>query len=89
MFCGATNNFINQKLAKELELSFTKTLKYGVVIGNKNEINDRGVCQAVVITLLRLVVTANLSPIDLGRMDVILGMQWLCTTEFMGFIGRC
>lgn len=62
----------------------TKMIKYGVVIGNREEIQGKGVCQVVLIQLLGLLIQIDLLPIDLGKMDVILRMQWLCTTGFMG-----
>lgn len=36
------------------------------------------------LKLPELLVTADFLPLDLGQMDVILEMQWLCTTGFMG-----
>lgn len=82
--CRATHNFIHRSLAEELELPFTRTVEYGVVIGNGNAINGHDVCQAVTVKVAGLEITTDLLPIDLGQMDIILGMQWLCTTGFMG-----
>lgn len=36
------------------------------------------------LKLPELLVTVDFLPLDLGQMDVILEMQWLCTTRFMG-----
>lgn len=34
--CGATHNFIHQKLVTELELPLMQTSNYGIVVGNGN-----------------------------------------------------
>lgn len=79
-----THNFIHKKIVQDLQLPLSKTTNYGVVVGNRVEIRGKGVCKVVVLRLPKLIVTVDFLPLDLGRMDVILGMQWLCTTGFMG-----
>lgn len=82
--CGATHNFIHQRLQEELRLPITEMNNYGVVVGNRTKIKGRGICKSIIIKLPNLVVTADFLPIDMGRMDVILGMQWLCMTRYIG-----
>lgn len=40
-------------------------------------------CKRVEVRLPELIVRADLLTIDLGKMDEILGMLWLCSTGFM------
>lgn len=42
------------------------------------------VCKAITVMLSGIIVNENFLPIELGRLDLILGMEWLCT---MGFVG--
>lgn len=78
--CGATHNFIHQKLAEELKLQAAKTSNYRIVLGNGTAIRVQGICRT---TIQGITVVEDLLPLDLGKMDVILGMAWLCTTGFM------
>lgn len=80
---SATHNFIHQRIVNELELPISGKMKFGVVIGNGTELRGQGVCRSIEVKLTDLVVMADFLAIELGQMDVILGMQWLCTTGFM------
>ncbi|KAA0066460.1 uncharacterized protein E6C27_scaffold21G005610 [Cucumis melo var. makuwa] len=75
--CGATHNFISEKLVKTLRLSTKETAHYGVILGSGTAIQGKGVCQAVEIHLADWKVTEDFLPLELGGVDVILGMQWL------------
>lgn len=44
----------------------------------------KGVYKSVTITLPELTILDDFLLLDLGRVDVILGMTWLCTMGFMG-----
>lgn len=82
--CGATHNFIHRQLVDKLNIPVTNTTHYGIVIGNRSAIQGKGVCKEVIIELLGVTVMENFLPIDLGRIDVILGMSWLHTIGYMG-----
>ncbi|KAL0536565.1 hypothetical protein IC582_025514 [Cucumis melo] len=75
--CGATHNFISEKLVKTLRLSTKETTYYGVILGSGTAIQEKGVCQAVEIHLADWKVTEDFLPLEVGGVDVILGMQWL------------
>ncbi|KAA0033393.1 peroxidase 64 [Cucumis melo var. makuwa] len=74
--CEATHNFISEKLVKTLRLSTKETAHYGVILGS-GTIQGKGVCEAVEIQLADWKVTEDFLPLELGGVDVILGMQWL------------
>ncbi|KAA0054180.1 transposon Tf2-1 polyprotein isoform X1 [Cucumis melo var. makuwa] len=75
--CGATHNFISNKLVTELKLSTKKTSHYGVILGSGTAIKGKGACENVELLLNDWKVTAEFLPLELGGVDAILGMQWL------------
>ncbi|KAL0536628.1 hypothetical protein IC582_025586 [Cucumis melo] len=60
--CGATHNFISEKLVKSLQLPIEETAHYGVILGSGTAIQGKG---------------EEFLPLELGGVDVVLGMQWL------------
>lgn len=80
--CGATHNFIAQKLVDDLELPVTVTSSYGIVMGNGVAMRGKGVCKAVVFTLQDLTVKEIFLPLELAGADLILGMIWLRSMRY-------
>ncbi|XP_038898276.1 uncharacterized protein LOC120085983 isoform X2 [Benincasa hispida] len=70
--CGATHNFLHKRLVNELKIPMNK--KFSVVIGNGDMIKGGGICKAINLELPNLRVKTNFLAIDLGQMDVVLGM---------------
>lgn len=75
--CGATHNFISTKLADELQMVRTKTPSYGVIMGSRTAIRGGGICKGVVLALPEMTIMEDFLPLELGGLDVVLGMQWL------------
>ncbi|KAA0039183.1 ty3-gypsy retrotransposon protein [Cucumis melo var. makuwa] len=75
--CGATHNFVYEKLTSELQLITKDTSHYGVILGSGAAIKGKGICESVEIILNEWKVIADLLPLELGGVDVVLGMQWL------------
>lgn len=75
--CGATHNFIAQSLLEELKLPYSETTHYGVIMGTGLTVKREGICKGVVLELLELTVKEDFLPLELGSLDVVLGMQWL------------
>ena len=75
--CGATHNFISEKIAKELLLTTKSTSHYEVILGSRVAIKGKGICQNVEIQLNGWKIIANFLPLELGGVDIVLGMQWL------------
>lgn len=73
--CGATHNFISEKIVKELQLATKATSHYGVILGSGEAIKGKGVCEDVEIKLNGWKVVENLLPLELRGVDVVLGMQ--------------
>lgn len=79
--CGATHNFISQKLVEEMKLPISETLNYGIQIniGTWTAVKGKGICTGIVISMDEITVAKDFLPIELGGIDVILDMQWLRT----------
>ena len=75
--CGATHNFISDKLVATLQLPTKDTSNYGVILGSGTAIKGKGVCEQVKLNLNGWMITTDFLPLELGGVDVILGMQWL------------
>ncbi|KAA0057268.1 Ty3/gypsy retrotransposon protein [Cucumis melo var. makuwa] len=75
--CGATHNFIAEKLVEKLQLPMKETPNYGVILGSDTAIKGKGVCGEVELWLGECKVTDSFLPLELGGVDAILGMQWL------------
>ncbi|KAA0063300.1 Ty3/gypsy retrotransposon protein [Cucumis melo var. makuwa] len=75
--CGATHNFIAEKLVEKLQLPMKETPNYGVILGSGTSIKGKGVCDKVELWLGDCKVTDSFLPLELGGVDAILGMQWL------------
>ncbi|TYJ97524.1 transposon Tf2-1 polyprotein isoform X1 [Cucumis melo var. makuwa] len=75
--CGATHNFISEKLVKEKKLHTKETTHYGVILGFGTTIKGKGVCENVELLLNEWKVKTDFLPLELGGVDAILGMQWL------------
>lgn len=74
---GATHNFISNRVVHESGLQLTDIGSFGVVIGTRRIEKGRGVCREVLLSLPGVQIWDDFHPLDLGSMDVILGMQWL------------
>lgn len=77
--CGATLNFISPKIVEKMKLSVTNTVNYGVIMGTGSVVRGKGICKNVVLSLAGLTIREDFLPLELGSVDLILGMQWLRT----------
>ncbi|KAA0047644.1 Ty3/gypsy retrotransposon protein [Cucumis melo var. makuwa] len=75
--CGATHNFISEKLVESLQLPVKETGHYGVILGSGTAVQGKGICENVEIQLSNWKVKEEFLPLELGGVDVVLGMQWL------------
>ena len=75
--CGATHNFISEKIVEELQPNTKSTSNYGVILGSGATVKVKGICEEVEIKLNEWKVVANILPLELGGVDVVLRMQWL------------
>ncbi|KAL4010180.1 hypothetical protein IC575_030485 [Cucumis melo] len=75
--CGATHNFISEKLVESLQLPVKETGHCGVILGSGTAVQGKGICENVEIQLSNWKVKEEFLPLELGGVDVVLGMQWL------------
>ena len=83
--CGATHNFIAENLVTPLSLSLRETSNYGVILGSGTTVKAKGICDQVKVKIGKWKVVDSFLPLELGGVEVILGMQWLHSlgvTEF-------
>ena len=76
---GATHNFISNKVVDRLGLCLTDIGSFGVVMGTGKVEKSRGICRGLILLLPGVQVVENFLPLDLGSIDVILGIKWLQT----------
>ncbi|KAL4036313.1 hypothetical protein IC575_005045 [Cucumis melo] len=81
--CGATHNFILKKLVTNLNLPLKANINYGVILGSGAAIKRKGICGKVEIMLGDWKVVDSFLPLELKRVDVILGMQLLHSLRVM------
>ncbi|TYK23219.1 ty3-gypsy retrotransposon protein [Cucumis melo var. makuwa] len=80
---GATHNFIHYELVTERKIPIDRNTQFGVTIGDGTSCKGEGICSKVEIQLEGLKVVTDLLVVGLGKVDVVLGMQWLDTTGTM------
>ena len=80
---GGTHNFILNRTVEENNLYLEKGNPFAVTIGDGSRCTDKGIFKRVEFELQGVVVMADFLAIELGNVDVILGMQWLDTTGTM------
>ncbi|TYK09696.1 Ty3/gypsy retrotransposon protein [Cucumis melo var. makuwa] len=75
--CGATHNFVSEKLVKKLILPIKETSHYGVILGFGAAVQGKGICEKLEVQLNNWKIVEDFLLLDLGGVDVILGLQWL------------
>lgn len=48
-----------------------------MVVGSGEAVKGKGICKSVVVSLLEMMIQEDFLPIELGNLDLVLGMQWL------------
>lgn len=79
---GTTHNFIHQALVEGRQILIENT-PFGVTIGNGTRCKGKELCKMVELRLNKLIIVADFLVVELGSVDVVLGMQWLDTTRTM------
>lgn len=75
--CGATHNFIAEKLVKWMGLPLNETPNYGLILGSGTTTKGKGVCGDVEVWLGEWKVIDSFLLLEVEGVDMILGMQWL------------
>ncbi|PNX83132.1 retrotransposon-related protein, partial [Trifolium pratense] len=76
---GASHNFLTTKLTSALGLPITSMAERKIKLGDGHKVVSKGVCEGVALMLGEMKVVVDALVLDLGGLDVILGVSWLST----------
>jgi hypothetical protein len=74
---GSIHNFINYKLAKDLNCIVYLTPEFQVMIADGCTINCSGKCHSIKLNMGEYLLDSPMIAIKMGGVDVVLGVQWL------------
>ncbi|XP_062119217.1 uncharacterized protein LOC133832962 [Humulus lupulus] len=74
---GSNNNFIQESLVYQLQLSFEETKRFKVYMGNGNFLLCSKICKDVELVLQGHKFVVDLYVLPISGLEVVLGMQWL------------
>ncbi|PNX95310.1 hypothetical protein L195_g018500 [Trifolium pratense] len=76
---GATHNFISPQITTALGLQVTPMSEKQIKLGDGHKITSSGICKNVTIQMEAVSVVVDAWVLELGGMDVVLGVAWLST----------
>lgn len=76
---GATNNFIDSRLVKELGLNVVETPTYVIEVGNGEKVKNQGICKGLTFQMQGVECNQHFFLMELGGSDMVLGMDWLAS----------
>lgn len=74
---GPTSNFISTSVARRLGLVCTDCKPFGVTLGTGAKVYGDGICRQIRLSLQGIDIVEDFFSLELGSLDVILGVQWL------------
>lgn len=74
---GATINFIDSRLVKELNLKVVETPTYVIEVGNGERVKNQGICEGLTFEMQGMECNQHFFLMDLGGSNMVLGMEWL------------
>ncbi|KAG7537173.1 Chromo/chromo shadow domain [Arabidopsis suecica] len=76
---GASHNFITPSVVSKLRLKVSSDTNMEVLLGNGTSVHGSGTCRNVQFQLSGVQFQSDFVSLELGNVDIILGMQWLET----------
>ncbi|XP_048627782.1 uncharacterized protein LOC125596770 [Brassica napus] len=80
---GASHNFIDPSVLKKAHLTPVNDRRLDILLGTDITVKGSGVCKDIPFTIQSMEDVADFIVLELGRLDMVLGVQWLRT------LGRC
>jgi hypothetical protein len=74
---GSTHNFINYKLAKDLNFFVFLAPEFQVMIAIGGTINCSGKCHSIKLNMGEYFLDSPMIAIQMGGANVVLGVQWV------------
>jgi hypothetical protein len=76
---GASHNFISPKVTTALGLVITPISAKSIKLGDGHKVKTKGVCKGVKLMMGELEVSVDALVLELGGLDMVLGVAWLST----------
>ncbi|MCH83560.1 hypothetical protein A2U01_0004386, partial [Trifolium medium] len=76
---GATHNFISPQVTTALGLTITLMAEKHIKLGDGHKIVSKGICKEVKVQLGQIQVVVDAWVLELGGLDMVLGVSWLST----------
>jgi hypothetical protein len=76
---GATHNFIDKRLVQKMGWAADNTKSMCIRLGDGSRVQSGGVCNSLNIDIEGVQVEIEAQLVDLGGLDLILGVEWLRT----------
>jgi predicted aspartyl protease len=76
---GASHNFISPAIATALGLTVTSSAIRSIKLGDGHKIFSQGTCEKVKMRLGPIEVVIDSLVLELGGLDVVLGISWFST----------
>ncbi|MCI78025.1 retrotransposon gag protein, partial [Trifolium medium] len=76
---GASHNFISPQVTNALGLKVTPVPVKSIKLGDGHKITSKGVCEGIVMQLDTVNIKVDVLVLELGGLDMGLGVSWLST----------
>eukprot|EP00253_Pinus_taeda_P016376 PITA_16376 len=82
---GSTHNFIDSKIAKELNCFLYLAPECQVLVASGGTINLSGKCHNIKLSMGEYLLNSPMLSIPMGGVDILLGVQWLQSLGTIAF----
>jgi hypothetical protein len=82
---SSTHNFINSKIAKDLNFFIYPAPKFQVMVADGKTINCTRKCHNINLSMGEYVLKSPMIAIPMGGVDVVLGVKWLQSLGMISF----
>lgn len=76
---GCTHNFIQDRVAKQLNLPLHQSQSFQVLVGNGEELICDSICHQMALSVGSHIFSVDLFVLPLSGVDIVLGVKWLKT----------